>query len=132
MKAKLNIIVKIFICIFILNNVRKIVTTLMMYQYYDNYHKDICIIQIVTGLIVIFLLAGILMLKKQALHIFFVFQFINALIISNIEGENDYATHFLVALFLCACMAGILCIKKDGISGWKLINNNGNIYIENK
>lgn len=122
MKGDLNIITKIVLCLIIIRHAIQIIRNIQIIQYADN---DICIYQIIMGILMIVVLIGILRIKKQALYSFFILQLLNSFIIWDMKYRiDDYFVHLIVAIFFSAIMAGLLFLKKNGISGWKLINNN--------
>lgn len=84
---------------------------------YDN---SICFVTILVSIVMIILLSNILRIKRNALNFFFVFQYINALIIGIMEQKGDYLTPFIIATIFSGILAGLLFLKRDGISGWKL------------
>lgn len=84
---------------------------------YDN---SICFVTILVSIVMIILLSNILRIKRNALNFFFVFQYINALMIGIMEQKGDYLTPFIIATIFSGILAGLLFLKRDGISGWKL------------
>lgn len=133
MKSKLNIILVIWLWFVIINHAVRIFNTLLRIQFSDSYTRDILIFQIVIGVLMIVVLAGIFHLKKQALYSFFVLEFLNSFIVWQMQGgrPEDYLVHFISAVIFSGFMIGLLFLKKDGRSGWDIINN-GSIKDENK
>lgn len=133
MKRKLNVITVAWIWFVIINHIVRIFQTLFKLQFADNDTLGILIYQIIIGAIMIVVLSGILNLKKKALYSFFVLEFINSFIVWQIVGgrPEDYLIHFIPAVIFSVFMVGFLCLKKDGISGWKIINNES-VKDENK
>lgn len=115
-----------------LNSVFKCVLYLVIIRYAINifqqfikmtsgmYDNSICFVTILVSVIMIILLSNIIRIKRNALNFFFVFQYINALLIGIMEQKGDYLTPFIIATIFSGIMAGLLFLKKDGVSGWKL------------
>ena len=115
-----------------LNSVFKCVLYLVIVRYAINifqqfikmtsgmYDNSICFVTILVSVIMIILLSNIIRIKRNALNFFFVFQYINALLIGIMEQKGDYLTPFIIATIFSGIMAGLLFLKKDGVSGWKL------------
>lgn len=69
------------------------------------------------------LLCFIMAARRWALMGFFILQMGNAFIQGAVQGSTDadFAQHFFVALVNCIVMRLLLCIRKDGRSGWQVI-----------
>ena len=69
------------------------------------------------------LLCFIMAARRWALMGFFILQMGNAFIQGAMQGSTDadFAQHFFVALVNCIVMRLLLCIRKDGRSGWQVI-----------
>lgn len=122
MGIKLNIITLVVICIAIISNVIRVISTIIRFSLHDSYTQDFLVYQIIAGIVISVDLIMILKLKSEAVYLFFVIQFINGFI--NGSFTNDYLPHYISAILFSIIMAGLLCLKKDGISGWYLIKNN--------
>lgn len=116
---KLNLIFKWVLYLAIVRHAIGIPQQLMKISsgIYDN---SICYVAIIVNIVMIAILSNILRIKKYALSFFFIFQYINALLIGIIEQRGDYLTPFVISTILSSIMAGLLFLKKDGISGWQL------------
>ena len=118
MKEKLNPILKWLLVIFVIRHVINIPQQLIKVNsgLYDN---DICYVTIGSSIIMIAILINILRIKRDALSFFFVFLYINAIVIGDMD-RGDYFMPVIVATLFSCIMVALLFLKKDGVSGWKL------------
>ena len=72
----------------------------------------------VTRIAAIGILIGISMVKRWALYAYGGFHIINVVVLSIIQG--DWLLYLIGTLVMCAIMAGLLCLRNNGISGWNL------------
>ena len=72
----------------------------------------------VTRIAAIGILIGISMVKRWALYAYVGFHIINVVVLLIIQ--EDWLLYLIRALVMCAIMAGLLCLRNNGISGWRL------------
>ena len=61
-------------------------------------------------------------LKESGFWIFSAINLINAFALGGMD--NDYFSHFFSAIVYIGILYGILCLKKNNVSGWNLIKSN--------
>lgn len=83
----------------------------------------ITIYNLVMSAIVVVLICFIMAARRWALMAFFAVQIFNAFIQGAVHNgaDDEFALHFFVALAMCGVMRLLLCIRKDGRSGWQVI-----------
>ncbi len=121
MKKELSYIIKIIIGIVIFRHIVNIVQT-FIYMSMDG--DNLFYVNLAQSIIMIIILSFILMKKKWAVCAFFIFQLLNAFIVSGIKPGNfayNLSGDIVVSFFMMALMAGILFIKNNGLSGWEII-----------
>lgn len=117
MDKKLNQVFDGALAIFIVGNMMNILRQLFFINN-SLYNHESYYTAIGCSVIMIVILSAMLRKKRNAASFFFAFQYINALAVSVMDG--GYIIHLTVATLISAVMAGLLCLKEDGISGWKI------------
>lgn len=120
MKKELNPIFKLAISLVIIRHAIALVLSILnIYYAIEGFllWKNV-IVSIVQSIVMIVLLLYILKIKRWAIYAFGVFQIINVVVMSILKG--DPFTSIIIALVMCAILAGLLCLRNNGISGWWL------------
>lgn len=119
MSKALNPIFKVVLCLAIIRHFMNIPLELQRASS-GLYDEAICYVTIALCTIMIITFINILRAKRGALSFFWFFQFFNGLMVAIMEQQGNYLVHFIVSVLSCGVMAGLLCLKRDGISGWKV------------
>ena len=120
MKKELNTIFKVVLFLVIVRHAIAMFTSIPYITYAIKGYISLggIIWDIMMNVAMIAILLSILKIKRWALYAFGGLHFVNIIVISIFKG--DLIAHILVALVMCAIMAGLLCLRNNGISGWKL------------
>lgn len=119
MKSGLNLILKWVLYLAIIRHAINIPQQLIKISS-GVYDDSICYVTIGINVVMMVILWNVIRVKKNALNMFFVFQYINALLVGMMEQRGDYATPLFISTILCGIMAALLFLKKNGVSGWEL------------
>lgn len=119
MKSGLNLILKWVLYLAIIRHAINIPQQLIKISS-GVYDDSICYVTIGINVVMMVILWSVLKVKKNALNMFFVFQYINALLVGMMEQRGDYVTPLFISTILCGIMAALLFLKKNGVSGWEL------------
>lgn len=120
MKKELSLISELAICLVIFRHVIAMITSIPSIYYATQGLGLIesTIWNFITHIAMIVILIGILKVKRWSLYAFGGLQIINVIVLSVFQGEM--ITHLVIALVMCAIMAGLLSFRNNGISGWNL------------
>jgi len=77
----------------------------------------------VLSLLLIGALALVLCKKIMGAYIFLVLQIVNC-VVQSVLGLNNVVAVIFVTVIMCGIFAGLLCLRNNGISGWKFLRNN--------
>lgn len=121
MKSKLNGFLEIFLWLVIIRHIIALFTVIPQIGMIISGYGSLSIIiwNIVLHITMIVILLNLLKVKKWALYLFGGVQLIN-IISQTLFFGKDLWELTIVATILCAIMAALLCLRKDGISAWQL------------
>ena len=118
---KLNTILEVFLYLVIIRHIIALFTTIpqigMTISGYGSMSE--LALNFVLHIEMIMILLNLLKIKRWALYLFGGIQLINIAFQSLFFGR-DFWELTIVATILCAIMAALLCLRKDGISAWQL------------
>lgn len=118
---EINSIIKLALLAFIFRNLMGIISSIIKIPtgFYD---PSLIIFSVIQGIIMIVILINMLRVKTWALYAFFIFQILNAVLLTLINDGSfmdNLIIHFVTAVVLSGLMSAILLIRKNGISAWK-------------
>lgn len=113
----MNIIAKVIIYFSI---VRHVVNIIVQSIQLSSASTIVPLYNIIVGIVMIVVLKSIIKLRKRAVTAFFLVQVFNCMFICGM-GYGDVFTHVFAALLMCGYMSLLLCLRKDGVSGWKAL-----------
>lgn len=123
-KKKLNVFLIYILWLYISRHIIRIFQLLFSLFYNDIPYVLFGVIQ---SIIIITILCNMLRVKRWALYGFFIFQLLNAAVLSLFDKSNYvYALgeHLVTSLILAIIMSVILMLRKNGISGWECFLKN--------
>jgi TPR repeat protein len=84
-------------------------------------NHTVALYNIAVSVIFVIIMICILQKRKWAVISFFAFQFVNAIAICIIQNNvADFGGHLLASVVCCIIFSLLLCIRNEGVSGWKL------------
>ena len=118
---KLNTILEVFLYLVIIRHIIALFTTIPQIGMTISGYGSMSALawNFVLHIAMIMILLNLLKIKRWALYLFGVIQLINIAFQSLFFGR-DFWELTIVATILCAIMAALLCLRKDGISAWQL------------
>ena len=118
---KLNTILEVFLYLVIIRHIIALFTTIPQIGMAMSGYVSLFALawNFVLHIAMIMILLNLLKIKKWALYLFGGIQLINIAFQSLFFGR-DFWELTIVATILCAIMAALLCLRKDGISAWQL------------
>lgn len=123
MKNNYNIVLTIFIWMVIVRHIISIVSSIpLIIAWPSSDYISIIALgwNIVLNISMIIILLYLLKEKRWSIYLFCGLQIINV-VFQSIFLEGDFLNSLIIAITLCIIMAALLCLKKDGISAWKLL-----------
>ena len=115
-KFNLGIIIVIWGAI-IANLCRTLYDMYMCFTAHDTIHLYNILVHIIS---IIILYQIIEKRKKEFFYIFVILNIINAIVIGGLNNTN-YFPHVFAAIIYIIILRAILCLKKDNISGWDIL-----------
>lgn len=134
MKNNFNVALTIFICLVIVRHITSLISTIpLIIAWSSSDYMSILALgwNVVLNLSMIIILFYLLQAKRWSIYLFGGLQIINV-IFQYIFLEKDFLNSLIVAVLLCITMATLLCLKKDGISAWKLLIGKGNVVSDDE
>lgn len=120
MKKELNLITYCVIWIAIVANIVFSSKELLSFMIdNDSFHIYNMAVHII-GIYTLYLIVE--KLKQSGFWMFLILNLINSFVIGGIN--NDYFPHFFAAIVYIGILYGILCLKKNNVSGWNLLESN--------
>lgn len=121
MKSKLNGFLEIFLWLVIIRHIIALFTVIPQIGMIISGYGSLSVIiwNIVLHITMLVILFNLLKVKKWALYLFGGVQLTN-IISQTLFFGRDFWELTIVATILCAIMAALLCLRKDGISAWQL------------
>ena len=123
MKNNFNVVLTVFIWMVIVRHIISIISSipLLIASISSDYISILALgWNIVLNISVIIILLYLLKEKRWSIYSFCGLQIINV-VFQSIFLEGDFLNSLIIAITLCIIMAALLCLKKDGISAWKLL-----------
>ena len=120
MKKEFNTLFGVVLCLVIARHAIAMITSIPNIYYATQGYISLggAIWNLVMNIAMIVILLFVLKIKRWALYAFGGLQIINVVVLSIFQG--DLLVHLIVALVMCAIMAGLLCLRNTGVSGWKI------------
>lgn len=92
-------------------------------QVLETSNHTIAAYNMVLSVVIIFSLILVLCKKIIGVYAFLALQIFNCIILS-LMVEGDAIINIFVSIIMCAIFAGLLCLRKEGKSGWNILRNN--------
>lgn len=120
-KGKLNIFLQLYLILVIIRHIIAIFNAFTKIQLasYGLASVPAEIWNIFLSVIMIFSLSCILKIKRWGIYLFVVIHVIN-IIIQSLVFDGDLFVLIFVASVICSVLAALLCIRKNGVSAWRL------------
>lgn len=133
MKVRLNLFLEIYLILVIIRHIIAIFNALTRIQLasYGLASVPAEIWNILLSIMMIITLIFILKIKRWAIYIFACIHVINIIIQSSVFGE-DLLVLIFVAIAICSIFAALLCIRKNGVSAWRLFFPKNTKQTQNK
>lgn len=121
MKKNLNSTLTIFLYLVILRHIIAIFTSIsQLIMAFSGYLSlPVLLWNLAMHVTMIVVLFNILSIKKWAVYAFGGIQIINVAVLT-LFFRSDFFTSSFVAVLLCLLLAVLFCLKKDGVSAWRL------------
>ena len=119
MKKKFNSIVYWYLGIVAVANIIGIISQLSQFLILQD---GMCLYNIIVHGILVWLIYRVMFkADRQSVFIIFILGLLNAFIIG-IMTNGDCFPQFFAAIVNIVLLSSLLCLKKDGVSGWKVLN----------
>lgn len=119
MKKKFNSIVYWYLGIIAVANIIGIISQLSQFLILQD---GMCLYNIIVHGILVWLIYRVMFkADRQSVFIIFILGLLNAFIIG-IMTNGDCFPQFFAAIVNIVLLSSLLCLKKDGVSGWKVLN----------
>ena len=119
MKKKFNSIVYWYLGIVAVANIIGIISQLSQFLILQD---GLCVYNIIVHGILVWLIYRVMFkADRQSVFIIFILGLLNAFVIG-IMTNGDCFPQFFAAIVNIVLLSSLLCLKKDGVSGWKVLN----------